>query len=82
MLDIDNKIIAFFKKLDREYFMDFNKEYAYLDEPLSIGHGQTISQPSLVLEMTMRLDLSLNILPKKFPFSLFFDYIEENTAPS
>ena len=61
MLDIDNKIIAFFKKLDREYFMDFNKEYAYLDEPLSIGHGQTISQPSLVLEMTMRLDLSSDV---------------------
>ncbi|MBK9307049.1 MAG: hypothetical protein IPM58_08180 [Nitrospira sp.] len=26
--------------------------FAYLDGPLSIGHGQTISQPSLVAEMT------------------------------
>jgi len=31
------------------------KKYADLDEPLPIGFGQTISQPSLVLEMTRLL---------------------------
>ena len=29
--------------------------HAYLDQPLSIGHGQTISQPSLVAYMTEQL---------------------------
>ncbi|NCA82638.1 MAG: protein-L-isoaspartate(D-aspartate) O-methyltransferase [Opitutae bacterium] len=31
---------------------------AYLDEPLSIGHGQTISQPYIVALMTDLLELS------------------------
>ncbi|MDR4465204.1 MAG: protein-L-isoaspartate(D-aspartate) O-methyltransferase [Nitrospira sp.] len=31
--------------------------FAYVDGPLSIGHGQTISQPSLVAEMTDVLNL-------------------------
>ena len=31
---------------------------AYLDIPLSIGHGQTISQPTMVAEMTSALRLS------------------------
>lgn len=31
--------------------------FAYIDGPLSIGHGQTISQPSLVAEMTDVLKL-------------------------
>jgi protein-L-isoaspartate(D-aspartate) O-methyltransferase len=31
--------------------------FAYVDGPLPIGHGQTISQPSLVAEMTERLKL-------------------------
>lgn len=37
--------------------MDSHKEAAHLDRALPIGHGQTISQPSLVLEMTLHLDL-------------------------
>lgn len=37
--------------------MDSHKEAANLDRALPIGHGQTISQPSLVLDMTLHLDL-------------------------
>ncbi|KOF12323.1 protein-L-isoaspartate(D-aspartate) O-methyltransferase [Planococcus glaciei] len=37
--------------------MDSHKELAGLDEALPIGFDQTISQPSLVLEMTLALDL-------------------------
>jgi len=50
-------IISYFEKLDRSLFMDEHKEFAYLDEPLPIGHEQTISQPSLVLKMTLALNL-------------------------
>jgi protein-L-isoaspartate(D-aspartate) O-methyltransferase len=47
------KIEEYYKKLDRSYFLDdTNKRHAGIDSPLPIGHGQTISQPSLVLEMT------------------------------
>ncbi len=45
-----------FRSLDRSLFVDDSvKQYAYLDLPLPIGFGQTISQPSLVLEMTRLL---------------------------
>jgi protein-L-isoaspartate(D-aspartate) O-methyltransferase len=47
---------AYFRSLDRSFFIDNDmKKYADLDEPLPIGFGQTISQPSLVLEMTQLL---------------------------
>lgn len=47
---------AYFRSLDRSFFVDDDmKEYADLDKPLPIGFGQTISQPSLVLEMTRLL---------------------------
>ena len=47
---------TFFRSLDRSLFLeDDMKEYAYLDQPLPIGFGQTISQPSLVLEMDSRI---------------------------
>jgi protein-L-isoaspartate(D-aspartate) O-methyltransferase len=50
------EIMAFFRKLDRSIFIDNEyKTYAYLDDALPIGYGQTISQPSLVLEMTFEL---------------------------
>lgn len=57
---MDNRkkeIIAYFRNLDRSFFMDKHKELAGLDEAIPIGHQQTISQPSLVLEMTLALDL-------------------------
>jgi len=47
---------AYFRSLDRSFFIDSNmKKYAALDRPLPIGFEQTISQPSLVLEMTRLL---------------------------
>jgi protein-L-isoaspartate(D-aspartate) O-methyltransferase len=46
-----------FKNLDRSYFLEGAcKDLASFDEPLPIGFGQTISQPTLVVEMTARLD--------------------------
>lgn len=53
----DREIKAFFRNMDRSFFMDRFKEMAYSDEAIPIGHEQTISQPSLVLEMTLALDL-------------------------
>jgi protein-L-isoaspartate(D-aspartate) O-methyltransferase len=42
-------IIEAFKKIDRKDFViDEFKEYAYVNEPLPIGYGQTISQPLTV----------------------------------
>lgn len=54
----DRAIKDYFRKLDRSFFMDRFKEMASVDEALPIGHEQTISQPSLVLEMTLALDLA------------------------
>lgn len=42
--------------LDRAYFIDNeNRIFADVNEPLPIGFGQTISQPSLVVEMSYLL---------------------------
>jgi protein-L-isoaspartate(D-aspartate) O-methyltransferase len=51
---MDQKVLMdFFGRLDRSLFIDNeNKASAGLDTPLPIGSGQTISQPSLVAEMT------------------------------
>jgi protein-L-isoaspartate(D-aspartate) O-methyltransferase len=47
----------YFRSLDRSFFIDNDmKKYANIDGPLPIGYGQTISQPSLVLEMTRFLE--------------------------
>lgn len=51
------RTIKYFKKLDRSYFMDQFKEQSHQDVPFPIGCEQTISQPSLVLEMTILLDV-------------------------
>lgn len=53
----EERITKFYEELDRSYFIEEYKEHAHLDRPLPIGHGQTISQPSLVLEMTILLDV-------------------------
>src|SRR5699024_3376782 len=56
--DQTEEIIAYFNQLDRSYFIDDkSKADADLDIALPIGFEQTISQPSLVLEMTLQLDL-------------------------
>lgn len=54
-----NKLYDFFHKLDRSFFIENeNKQFAHNDEALPIGYEQTISQPSLVLEMTELLDVN------------------------
>jgi protein-L-isoaspartate(D-aspartate) O-methyltransferase len=52
----DEKILAAFEKIPRENFiLEKYRVEAYLDEPLPIGHGQTISQPTTVAIMTSAL---------------------------
>lgn len=48
----------YFKKLARSEFITADKKDVYIEEdvPVSIGHDQTISQPTLVLDMTLTLD--------------------------
>ena len=53
-----DEIVKFYEQLDRTLFVDGKfKEMAWMNRPLPIGFGQTISQPSLVLEMTLQLEL-------------------------
>lgn len=54
---MDREIKRYFRQMDRSFYMDRDKEKAHMNRPFSIGHGQTISQPSLVLEMTLALGL-------------------------
>ncbi|MBN2558168.1 MAG: protein-L-isoaspartate(D-aspartate) O-methyltransferase [Clostridia bacterium] len=53
----DMDVAGYFRELDRALFMEGNSRYAGVDAAFPIGHGQTISQPSLVLEMTIMLDI-------------------------
>ena len=51
-------IIEAFRAVDRKYFVPhLYQEYTYIDYPLSIGNGQTISQPSTVAFMLELLDV-------------------------
>ena len=51
-------VVEFYRALDRSLFIDTeNRRFADLDTPLPIGHGQTISQPSLVAMMTDELEI-------------------------
>jgi len=53
-----SKIIKAFKKVKRENFIPEEiKQYAYEDEPLPIGQGQTISQPYTIAFMLNLLEL-------------------------
>lgn len=57
----EKELIDFYTKLDRSIFIDNeNKKWANQNRPLPIGYGQTISQPSLVLQMTQQLELDKN----------------------
>lgn len=52
------EVIDAFKKVPRHEFVPQNlKKYAYADQPLPIGHGQTISAPSMIAIMLESLDL-------------------------
>lgn len=51
-------VINAFKKVPRHEFVPQNlRRYAYADQPLPIGHGQTISAPSMIAIMLESLDL-------------------------
>ncbi len=57
----DQKILEAMKKVSRHEFVPENMvSYAYNDEPLPIGDGQTISQPYIVAYMTEALELKGN----------------------
>lgn len=54
----DEKVLNAMRKVPRHMFVSKNmKSYAYNDEPLPIGEGQTISQPYIVAYMTEVLQL-------------------------
>lgn len=55
----DSRVISAMERVPRELFVppEFLSS-AYRDEALSIGHGQTISQPTIVAMMTSALGLS------------------------
>jgi protein-L-isoaspartate(D-aspartate) O-methyltransferase len=54
----DEKVLQAMRKVPRHFFVpDDLKPYAYADEPLPIGEGQTISQPYIVAYMTEALEL-------------------------
>lgn len=56
MKSIEELIRQTYWSLDRRLFLDELKDLAGIDAPLPIGYGQTISQPSLVLMMTLALN--------------------------
>jgi len=55
----DAKVLAAFHKVERHRFVDIDARHlAYNDSPLSIGNGQTISQPYIVALMMELADIS------------------------
>ncbi len=56
----DTNVLEAMKKVPRHVFVPENmRKFAYNDEPLPIGNGQTISQPYIVAYMTEVLQLSV-----------------------
>jgi protein-L-isoaspartate(D-aspartate) O-methyltransferase len=54
-------VLAAIESVPRHVFVpDEQRSHAYDDQPLPIGHGQTISQPYIVALMTSLLDLDSN----------------------
>ncbi len=57
----DEKVIEALLNVPREKFVPAHlRDFAYEDRPLSIGRGQTISQPYMVALMTQLLELTGN----------------------
>ena len=55
----DPRVLSALRKVPRHRFVpDARRDEAYEDTPLSIGHGQTISQPYIVAAMTELLNVS------------------------
>lgn len=54
----DERVLAAMGAIPRELFLpEEQRAWAYEDEPVAIGHGQTISQPYMVALMTQALEL-------------------------
>lgn len=54
----DAYVLRAMSEIPREEFVpEQYREWAYADEPIPIGHGQTISQPYMVALMAERLEL-------------------------
>lgn len=54
----DPRVLAALRAVPRERFVpEAARPFAYEDQPLPIGHGQTISQPTIVAIMTAALHL-------------------------
>lgn len=51
------RVLDAIRAVPRQWFVDAPLERVYLDRPLPIGWGQTISQPSVVAVMTQALEL-------------------------
>lgn len=57
----DPRVLKAMSEIPRHLFVDEDlQDVAYRDSPLSIGHGQTISQPYIVAYMTQSLQLPEN----------------------
>ncbi len=55
----DPRVLAAMREVPREQLVPEDmRASAYEDRPLPIGHGQTISQPYIVAEMSAQLELS------------------------
>lgn len=55
----DERVLSAMEEVPRHLFVPKDiRHLAYVDEPLPIGEGQTISQPYIVAEMTAALRLS------------------------
>jgi len=55
----DARVLAAMRKVDRALFVPESvRDEAYVNAPLPIGHGQTISQPLVVGLMTQALELT------------------------
>lgn len=54
----DPRVVAAMRRVPRhEFIPESQRDQAYEDQPVPIGHGQTISQPAVVAYMTEALDL-------------------------
>jgi protein-L-isoaspartate(D-aspartate) O-methyltransferase len=57
----DDRVLEVMGRIPRELFLPEPFSYAaYRNEPISIGHGQTISQPLIIALMTAALELTGN----------------------
>ncbi len=55
----DERVLAAMGAIPREEFLPEDRRWqAYADEPVSIGHGQTVSQPFMVALMAQCLELT------------------------